>query len=426
VQFRSSQGPGSIPLGRAVPAALALTAVLNAAALAQSPAGGAPDVSAPAGLQSTEARQGTQAAEPQNPEGQKEPKKPEWVLAPIPMSSPSVGTGLEWAVGRVFPLSKVDPASPSSFVGVGGLFTNNGSRAVVGGGRMYLKEDRYRLTAAGGAAKINADMYGVGKEAGDRGEYLPLTVKGSGAIGEFLFRVRKNVYSGPRTQYRNLSLSLNEESDKFPDTVNPPEWFEDVLAELQEHLLQQQTVSIGPRLQIDTRDNTFYPRRGVFLDSGIDLFATALGSKWSYQYYKVGFNSYNSIDSKQLIAVRAMGCAAAGKHVPIYDLCLFGNGGDLRGYATGRYQDRRMFATQAEYRLTIPAKGLLGRIGLPAFVGFGGVAEEFSKMVFDELLPAGGAGLRFRLTKTHPINFRIDYGIGKVGHTWTISVGEAF
>ena len=80
-----------------------------------------------------------------------------------------------------------------------------------------------------------------------------------------------------------------------------------------------------------------------------------------------------------------------------------------------------MFATQAEYR-----RELFWRIGMVAFAGFGGIARELNQFRSDELLPAGGAGLRFRLTKTNPINFRVDYGRGRAGHTLSISVGEAF
>jgi hypothetical protein len=121
-----------------------------------------------------------------------------------------------------------------------------------------------------------------------------------------------------------------------------------------------------------------------------------------------------------------MGCAAAGDRVPIYDLCLFGTNNDLRGYPGGRFQDRRMFATQAEYRLMFPAKGFWGRFGVVAFAGVGAVGEKFSEIGAGDLLPAGGGGVRFRLLKKYPINFRVDYGIGKVGNTLSIGVLEAF
>ena len=162
------------------------------------------------------------------------------------------------------------------------------------------------------------------------------------------------------------------------------------------------------------------------MDFWLDAFAQGLGSKWSYQYYKVSFNKYAQLSEHQVFAFRGMGCAAAGDRIPIYDLCLFGAMNDLRGYTVGRYQDRRMFATQAEYRFMFPARGFLGRFGVVAFAGFGGVDRKFSDIGFSDLLPAGGGGIRFRLTKKNPINFRVDYGIGKVGTTLNMGVMEAF
>jgi len=157
-----------------------------------------------------------------------------------------------------------------------------------------------------------------------------------------------------------------------------------------------------------------------------DFFSTGLGSKWSYQYYRASFNKYNALSEHQVLAFRAMACAAAGDRAPIYDLCLFGTTNDLRGYTGGRYQDRRMFATQAEYRLMFPAKGFLGKFGVVAFAGVGAIGDKFTDIGFSDLLPAGGGGLRFRLLKKYPVNFRIDYGQGKDGHTLSIGVLEAF
>jgi len=360
-------------------------------------------------------------------DAQSEEKKGEWVVAPIPINSPAVGAGLEWAVARLFPLNKKDKVSPPSVVGVGGLFTNNGSRAIAFGTRLYLKEDKYRLVAAFGNAGINADIYGVGEAAGQRGTFVPIKVNGGGLVLESLFRLKKGIYVGARGQYRSLSLSIDREKlDSPEDKPQPPEQVADALEEIAGHVGSQKTASIGPRFEWDTRDSVFYPKGGIFSDVFVDLFSKGLGSKFTYQYYKIGFNKYNKLSEHQVLAFRGMGCAAAGDHVPIYDLCLFGAMNDLRGYAAGRFQDRRMFATQAEYRLMFPAEGFLGRFGVVAFGGVGAVAPKFSDIGSDDLLPAGGGGVRFRLTKKQPINFRIDYGFGKVGNTLSIGVLEAF
>ncbi len=85
-----------------------------------------------------------------------------------------------------------------------------------------------------------------------------------------------------------------------------------------------------------------------------------------------------------------------------------------------------MFATQAEYRLTFPSKGFMGRFGMVAFGGVGAIGAKFTEIGATDLLPGGGAGLRFRLLKKYPLNFRTDLGFGKGGHTLSIGVMEAF
>jgi hypothetical protein len=354
-------------------------------------------------------------------------KRGQWVLAPIPINSPAVGAGLEWAAARVFPLNKEDRISPPSVLGVGGAFTNNGTRAIAAGGRLYMKEDRYRIAGGIGGASVKLDVYGVDRAAGDRGSFVPLNTEGGGFIGEFLFGLKQDLFIGLRGQYRDLKLSLDRERmDSSDIRSQPPEQVANVVSELSEQLFRQQTVSIGPRFLWDSRNDVFYPKKGLVMEAGADFFAHGLGSKWDYQYYKIAFNKYNQLGEHQVLAFRGMGCAAAGDRVPIYDLCLFGAMNDLRGYPAGRFQDRRMFATQGEYRLMLPVHGFLGRFGVVAFGGFGGVAGKFSDIGFDDLLPAGGGGLRFRLVKKYPINFRVDYGFGKVGNTLSVGVLEAF
>ena len=104
-------------------------------------------------------------------------------------------------------------------------------------------------------------------------------------------------------------------------------------------------------------------------------------------------NKYSSLGPRQVLAYRVMGCGVGGD-VPFYDLCLFGFSNDLRGYYAGQFRDRRMFATQVEYRFE-----LFWRIGVVGFVGVGAVAPELSKFRGDELLPAGGGGFRLTVAK---------------------------
>ena len=80
-----------------------------------------------------------------------------------------------------------------------------------------------------------------------------------------------------------------------------------------------------------------------------------------------------------------------------------------------------MFATQAEFR-----RQLKGRFGIVGFGRVGSIARRWNEFRSDQLLPAVGAGLRFNLDKKNHINYRIDWAVGRAGHTLSIGVGEAF
>jgi len=87
----------------------------------------------------------------------------------------------------------------------------------------------------------------------------------------------------------------------------------------------------------------------------------------------------------------------------------------------GRYIDSNMIATQVEYRLA-----LLWRFGLVAFGGLGEVAPSLGDFRGDHALPAGGGGLRFKISAKYKLNFRADLAQSKDGHTFSMGVGEAF
>ncbi len=81
-----------------------------------------------------------------------------------------------------------------------------------------------------------------------------------------------------------------------------------------------------------------------------------------------------------------------------------------------------MFATQIEYRLSLPK-----RFGVVGFGGIGEVVPDVSEAFrINYLLPAGGGGLRFQLSKGYRLNLRADFARGKDTWTWSMGVGEAF
>ena len=340
-------------------------------------------------------------------EKQKKEKRGSLVIAPIPISSPAFGSGLVLIAGYVFKFDMDDKVSSPSWAGLAAIYTNNGTRGLALGSKLYLKENKYQTTFAVITGRANLDFFGPGRLPNNEAIAIPLSLGGKIFFGEVMRKVKGDIYVGPRYQFRRLSASLDGE--------RPPGGFEIPAIDLKSN-----SAALGFHVQRDRRDSTFYPTKGSLIDFTADFFDQAFGSRREYQVYKAGYNGYRELASRHVLAYRAMGCTAKGS-VPFYDLCLYGMNNDVRGYATGEFQNRHMFAAQAEYRLDWKK-----RLGFVAFGGVGGVARRWGDFRMDGLLPGAGAGLRFKLDKKNHINYRIDSAFGRAGRTLSIGVGEAF
>lgn len=352
----------------------------------------------------------TESAAPAEPDTQSDQNKKRvprgaFVVAPLPISSPAIGSGIVPVLGYIFPFSMKDKISPPSVIGAAGLVTNNGSRGFAVGGQLYLKENRYRITAGFGRGNVNYDIYFNLTAASLK---LPLKQTGQAFFAEFLRSVGWKFFLGPRFITGRSFLTIRPNNDtKFPIPLDIG--------------LHTTLTSLGAQLTRDTSLNRFYPAGGTYFAFTSDFFSKALGSKYSFQSYKGTFSKYWSLSAKQVLAYNAFVCATAGSP-PFYGNCIYGSNNQLRGYTAGQYFTRYQLATQSEYRLELPK-----RFGL---VVFGGIGEAIpgAKQLYgsQKFLPSGGGGLRFQLDKKHHVNLRADIAQGRDGHTFGLAIGEAF
>ncbi|MDT8069102.1 MAG: BamA/TamA family outer membrane protein [Terriglobia bacterium] len=329
-----------------------------------------------------------------------------FVVAPIPISSPALGTGINIMGGYIFSLSKKDRISPPSVLGGAAVFTNNSSRAFALAGELYFKEDRYHVIAGVAHGDLNYDFYGTGTSAGDAGRKFGLNETGTLFFGAVMRRLPGKIFVGPRIWMGASTLAPKEFGENHPDL--PP------------LNLPFNLRAIGVQLERDTVPNRFYPVKGTSLKFSADFFANTLGSTFSFQSYQFTFNAYRSFDDRQVLAYNAFACSTGGE-APFFGQCIFGMRNELRGYPAGRYIDDKMLATQVEYRVVLP-----WRMGAVAFAGIGEVGSSLSKFNYDNLLPSGGVGLRFNLSKKYHVNLRADIAQGKNGHTFSMGLAEAF
>ena len=343
----------------------------------------------------------------QPPEENKAQSRGSLIVAPLPISSPAVGSGIIPVFAYIFQLRSKDTFSPASLVAAAGLITDNGSRAFGLAGQFFLKKNTYRITAAFVHGNLNYDLYGIGVLAANASLKIPLQQTGEVFFGEVLRRIGWKFFLGPRFLTGHSDVTLRSGNDGTA-TVVP------------DLALRTALTAIGFRLNRDTRPNRYYPTTGTLIDLTSDFFSQGLGSKYSFQSYRFVFNKYGSLSDKQVLAYNLFLCATGGQP-PFYGNCIYGANNELRGYVAGSYLDRFMVATQLEYRLTLPK-----RFGL---VGFGGIGEAIpgnSRFRTDHFLPGIGTGLRFELSKKYHVNLRADVARGTDGHTWIMGIGEAF
>ena len=329
-----------------------------------------------------------------------------FVVAPLPISSPALGSGIVPVLAYIFPVSASDKISPASVLGSVGLVTDNGSRAIALGGEVYFKQNSYHTTAVYARGNLNYNLYGLG--SGDSQPKLPLKQTGQLVFGEFLRRTWWKLFLGPRFLWGSSLITVRP--NNLGTVPLPPDLG-----------LDTNLTAVGFRLNRDTRPNRFYPTAGTLVDFTADFFSQGLGSKYSFQSYKFTFNKYWGWTQNQVLASGSFACFTGGEP-PFYGNCIYGTDSQLRGYTAGRYLDRYMFGTQLEYRLALPK-----RFGL---VGFGGLGEVVpggnQPFRTKNFLPSGGGGFRFELSKKYHVNLRVDFAQGKDSHTWSVGVGEAF
>lgn len=328
-----------------------------------------------------------------------------FVVLPIPMVNPALGSGLVLAAVMFY---QPEGSARPWMTGGGALWTDNGSRGAGLFQKAYLGGDKYRLVAAVGQADLDLNFYGVGDAAADRDVSIGINQTPTFAKVDLLRKIAPANYLGIRLRAVEVETRVPLSAPQFPDLEIPD--------------LELDVNLAGPGLlyEFDTRNSETYPTRGFYVTATSQWNLGSWGSDLDYAKLDAAINHYGRVGKNSVLAMRASVCQA-GSDAPFFDLCLFGSNNDLRGYETGQYRDYSMFAAQAEYRWEFSK-----RWGVVFFAGVGAVAPSFSDFESDDLLPSGGTGVRFKASTKFNVNVRVDYAVGKDSSGLYFSIGEAF
>ena len=328
-------------------------------------------------------------------------------IFPIPISNPTIGTGLGLAASVLY---QTDEKSAPSYTGIGALATSNRTWGVGAVQYLSLDEDRYRISLGLGYASVKYDFFGAGNNAGSRGISIPIRQDGYFTNPWAQVRVAEDLYFG--LQYRLIQATTQIDSSDLDGPLG--------------RLLEGRQVDFissgaGPIMDWDTRDDPFWTRSGHLLHAEAIFASGEMFSDFNYRKGLASFNVYREVFDEGILAARVSGCFSGGE-VPVVDLCLFGAHNDLRGYQAGRYRDENSWAAQVEQRWKFA-----DRWGVVAFAGAGAVTEEIGEAFSNELLGSGGLGLRFQVSKSYEVNLALDGVVNLDGDTSLyFRIGEAF
>ncbi|HSZ33362.1 MAG TPA: BamA/TamA family outer membrane protein [Puia sp.] len=333
-------------------------------------------------------------------------KKAKSGFAAIPMINynRTQGVVLGAIVSNYFKINKKDSISPSSNVGVAGIYTEQKSYALFLYSQLFFDEDRWRVKLAAGTLDINFQFY-LEDPVTSTGNFSDYSTKANLVVLQVQRNIFKRIYFGPTASFIKSSVTFS-----FPG------------ANGQDSIQKSNLNSLGYIFSNDTRDHVQYPTKGMFLNFKNQFYGSYIGSDYNFARYVVTYNQYFKLgrtETKQVLVSRATLNIATG-NVPFEGQTVVG-GDDIRGYSQGKYRNDQVYTLQSEYRWNF-----YGKWGLVAFAGLATAVAKFSDISESQLLPGVGAGLRFRMLPSEKVNIGVDAGVGKGDYSLTFRIGESF
>lgn len=315
---------------------------------------------------------------------------------PIIVTEPAVGFGLGLAPAffhdfnhpgknqKDLTIEEFLEYPPSATAGFG-LYTTNGSW-VVGAGHVgnYL-QDRIRYTGAVAYANVNLKAYLLDNP-------LQFEMKGLFTIQDVRFKLGKTKwFLGADYGYFNSTVDFK--IDGAPGSPGDS---------------QTTNAGLGAMAYFDNRDTTFTPNTGREFETKISRYDTFLGGDYKYWQLNLDFKSFHQIHPSWVLGWRVKGSTVDGD-APFWALPFV----FMRGIPAMRYQGDSMAQIETEARWDFK-----GPWSMVFFAGYGDTWTEIPLGKTDDLILAGGTGIRFNIAPK--LKFRTGIDIARGPEEWTI------
>lgn len=322
----------------------------------------------------------------------------------MPITEPAIGYGV--AGGLAF-LSKPLGEAQAGFgrpdiTMVGGMATENDSRAGAFGDIRYWLEDRLQTRVFVIDGSVNLDFHGLGEDAGLSQQPLRYNLEPLGTSLEARYRLEDSPW------WVGLNYSFAQVGVLFDAPANTPG--------LPAPSDQSEVGGLVPSLTLDSRDNMFTPTSGSYLETTVGVFSEALGGDEEFQrLYLLGMH-YEPLAPRLSLGLRGDVAASFGD-VPFYLRPFV----PLRGVPMLRYQGEAIASLEAELRWQF-----WERVSLVGFGGVGAAWNDFDRFADTATATTGGVGFRYELAREFGLHAGFDVAFGPEDTVLYIQFGSAW
>lgn len=339
-------------------------------------------------------------------------------LLPVPLVYYTPETRLAYGVAATATLhfrrdDGFAAARPSQFT-LALAYTQNRQLLLYVPFQVFYDHNRYYAYGEAGYYRYNYYFYGVGQREVPRelfGVNFPrVRINAFRRVGAGLGAGK--LYAGLRYQYEDYRVSSVQAGGQLASGTVPGG-------------LGSRLTGGGLGLFYDSRDNVFFPAKGVVADLSAFIRnraagAGAAGETTRFDRYVADVSGYRALGRHAVLAANAYGSFIVGT-APFNALTMLGGSRRLRGYYEGRYRDQNAALAQAEVRFDV-----YKRLGAVVFGGVGTLGDAETLLRLGRPKGAYGAGLRFTANRRDHLNVRLDYGLGRQSSGFYLTVGEAF
>lgn len=326
-----------------------------------------------------------------------------WVPVPIPMSNPTIGTGLQGVLLYLHPNKTGEADVPNATSGLVGMYTDNQSWAAGAFHDGNWGGDLYRYRVFMGIGEFNLKFYGIGDDPllADRPVKYGMQAWGLGGQVQRRLPATENWYAGLSYLYTDseVSFKLSSLAPGLPDVSRP-----------------FRNAGLGLIATYDSRDDNYYAHQGQMFRLTLTDYGKTWGGDYEYTKLQSFYNRYLPLRADTTLALRANLQSSHGD-TPFFDLPYL----NMRGFSRDRYRDDHSLSLHAEVR-----HKFMPRWGAVAFVEAGWIADEIDHLMQNDVVTSYGGGLRWQATADKAMHLGVDLAFSGDDSVLYIRVGEMF